>query len=113
MKINQTYKIVFRIFLLLSFYFAGWYIGYENGATNQVYFDAPAKIIMLKKSLGPDVIANTKVINALILNQKCILSDKNYNNSLSIYHPIHEDVRWYYFSNIERVCGKEGCSCKP
>lgn len=95
---------------------AGWYFGYEMGAYNQVYFDAPGKIIMLEKAFNHDRYPDDKVIKDLIFKQKCILSDVDYLNStyaFSSYHPVHVYLRDYFLDNIERVCGKTGCTCTP
>jgi hypothetical protein len=113
LKMNTALKILLGMVGALLVAFVGWYIGYQNAITDQWYFDAPAKIVLLQKALGEDGAGDPEVIKGMLFKQKCILSNKSYANSLSVYHPINREMRLYYDSKITEVCGEEGCICIP
>jgi hypothetical protein len=96
------------------FLFVGWYIGYDQGVMNQVYYDAPAKAVLLQKALKDDGTVDDRIIIVLLFRQKCILSYKeDFASEISVYHPVHEEVRHYYELKIKEVCGDDGCTCDP
>jgi hypothetical protein len=92
--------------VLLSFMF--WFIGYQQGALNQVYFDAPAKIQFF--SVAEEDLEER--VAAVIFRQRCILGKSDRTSALSVYHPIHNDVRRQFHALIDRVCVDETCGCE-
>ncbi len=90
-------------------------MGYQQGVMNQIYFDAPAKVILLEHALNKnkDGTVNKEIIQDLIFKQKRILHHDEFSSYWATYHPVHEEVRLYFKSKIEDVCGKKGCTCDP
>ena len=101
------------ILMALGFFVVGWYLGYARGAINQVYFDSPAMIVAFERLKELEGADRSERIEQMIFRQRCILANQDSLGSLSIYHPIHEEVRKFYQANIDSVCGIQGCSCRP
>jgi hypothetical protein len=110
-KMKTVLKISLGTIAVLLIAFIGWYVGYQQAITDQWYFDAPAKIVLLQKALGEDGTGDQEIINGMIFKQKCILSNKDYAKSFSVYHPASREMRLYYNSKIREVCGESGCTC--
>ncbi len=104
------YSIGVFVLMFLSG-FVGWYFGYINGAQNQVHFDAVARASLYEKALKSPVGSTSEMVNKFLFKQKCLLSsDFNYD-TLTVHHPAHSDLLWYYKENLNRICTVESCGC--
>lgn len=106
-------KILLFVLLLSITWCSGWYIGYINGAENQVYFDAVAKASLFKFAINSKNPSLEEVINGLLLKQKCLLGSDFDFKTITIYHPIHDEVREFYLVNRDAVCDFDpNCNCE-